>query len=189
MITKETFGAAAPWTVFRGEAADPGPVFWGLFDIEPGDYGFVEDPDHDLESLGVDFIEPELDSDYRSEQPASADDLDAALAYLRRGGALCKVPDAPGSRYWRLLVVGEPVPTHDFKIEARTPGGAVCWHPYASYAAAKADLPRVKRRARGLGVLRESWQIVPIHQGEPAVPAATVQAAIDAAKRGGRSLR
>jgi hypothetical protein len=148
-------------------------VFWGLFDIEPGDYGFVEDPAHDLEALGVDFTEPELDDDYRSEQPAGADDLDAALAYLRRGGSLCKVPDAPGSPYWRLLVVGEPVPTHDFKIEARTPEGPICWHPYASYAAAQADLPRVKKRARGLGVLRDSWQIVPIHAAEPAASGAT----------------
>jgi hypothetical protein len=134
-----------------------------LSEIEPADYGFVEDPEHDLEALGVDFVEPQLDNEYRREQPSGAADLDAALAYLRRGGALCKVPDAPGSRYFRLLVVGEQVSTADFKIEALTKTGRISWHPYPSYAAAEADLPRVKRQARMLGIIRGSWEIAPLH--------------------------
>lgn len=175
-ITKETFAAAPAWTMFRGAAADPGPIFWDLFDFNINDTDFEEDPAHDLEALRIKFTQPELDSEYQSEQPAGADDNDAALAYLRRGGTLCKVPDAPGSPYWRLLVVGERVSTHDFKIEARTRRGPICWHPYASHAAAHEDLPRIKKQARGVGVIRDSWQIVPIHESVTAAPSASSRA-------------
>jgi hypothetical protein len=32
-------------------------------------------------------------------------DDDATLEYLAKGGALIKLPDSPGSKYWRMYVI------------------------------------------------------------------------------------
>lgn len=110
MITKERFFEAPMWTIFVGDSEDPGPVVWELFDVS--DMGSLEEMDRRLEELGLLAQTPQKVDD--AVQPhEDTDDLDAALAFLRLGGALCKVPDdedphASGSKYWRLLVV-EPL--------------------------------------------------------------------------------
>jgi hypothetical protein len=104
MITKKELEDAPYWTIFEGQAEDPGSVGWALFYIYP-----VEDHPEDvttkMSSLDVSLFEPEIDGD-KKQPRGDVDDLDAALAYLRDGGKLCKVPDRMDSSYWRLLAVG-----------------------------------------------------------------------------------
>ena len=72
-----------------------------------------------MDELGIVMEMPQKEDDpEESPQPRDdVDDIDAALAYLRSGGALCKVPDSEDptssrSKYWRLLVI-EPVALAD----------------------------------------------------------------------------
>ncbi len=88
--------------------AESKTVVWDLFEINECTVG-----DLDLASRLVGHAvvnqEPEVDYDSKT---GDEDDIDAVLSYLRSGGALCKVPDAPGSKYFRFLVVpfpGSPV--------------------------------------------------------------------------------
>lgn len=109
MITKRQLEEAPLWTIFQGEAADPSPVGWDLFWLDTVRY--PPDIAAKMTELGILYEEPELDSDKEEFDEKGipingVDDLDAALMYLRSGGALCKVPDTAESKYWRLLVVG-----------------------------------------------------------------------------------
>lgn len=114
LITRRRLEEAPSWTVFKGPAEDPGRIKWELFEPEP-----VEEHPQDVQMrmlrLGVWLEEPEIDAEWRHSKRwhwrwiwppwRRPDDLDAALAYLRRGGTLCKVPDTMDSKYWRLLVI------------------------------------------------------------------------------------
>lgn len=109
-ITRRQIEDAPMWTIFRGEAVDPGPIKWEIFEPGPAD-PWPEDVLAKMELLSVWVEEPEIEDDwaaggswrrFRFHRP---DDGDAALAYLNKGGVLCKVPDTMNSKYWRLLVV------------------------------------------------------------------------------------
>ena len=114
MITRARLEDAPMWTIFQGDAEDPGPVLWDIFHISPAD-SYSEAIERRMEELGVVMEGPQSEGDPENGiQPRNnVDDLDAALAFLRSGGALCKVPDdedpsSPRSKYWRLLVI-EPL--------------------------------------------------------------------------------
>lgn len=105
MITRKRLEDAPMWTIFTGDAEDPGPVVWDVFSISAGEV------DRKMVEFGVIMEMPQIDNN--EPQPRyEADDLDAALAFLRSGGALCKVPDSADSPYWRLLVI-EPMALAD----------------------------------------------------------------------------
>lgn len=107
MIMRKQLEEAPMWTIFTGEAADPGPISWGLFSFEPA-RPYPEDVLQKMRTLSVLQEEPEKNDE--GQQPrANVDDTDAALMYLRNGGSLCKVPDTMASKYWRLLVVAPVV--------------------------------------------------------------------------------
>ena len=96
------------WTIFNGLAEDPGPILWDVFHISPAS-SYPSDVQEEMDARGVSMDMPQIEDVAREPQPrADVDDIDAALAFLRSGGALCKVPDEEGSKYWRLLVV-EPM--------------------------------------------------------------------------------
>lgn len=89
-------------------AVDPGPVVWDLFEMVGARIG---DVDEASAMIGLDVIrqEPERDAESHDLQgDPRFDDIDAALAYVRAGGALCKVPDYRGSKHFRFLVVPFP---------------------------------------------------------------------------------
>lgn len=96
------------WTIFTGSAEDPGPIVWDIFCINYGLYS--EEIERKMEELGISEEMPQVDDN--APQPYEVNDLDAALSFLRSGGALCKVPDSEGSNYWRLLVI-EPLALAD----------------------------------------------------------------------------
>lgn len=100
------------WTIFTGTAEDPGPVLWDVFSITPA-RPYPEEIERRMEELGILLEEPQREDDYKGQPRDDVDDIDAALAFLRSDGALCKVPDAedpasPRAKYWRLLVI-EPM--------------------------------------------------------------------------------
>lgn len=106
------------WTIFTGAAEDPGSVLWGIFSISPAD-PYSEEIERRMDELGVVMEGPQSEGDPENGvQPRDdVDDTDAALAFLRSGGALCKVPDdedpaSPRAKYWRLLVI-EPTALAD----------------------------------------------------------------------------
>ncbi len=103
--TAESFTTAPAFAVFEGEAADPGPVPFALFDLDG--YGTFGDLDEASAATGLDVqaSEPEVCDDENDGR--AFDDTHAALAHLRAGGALCKVPDSEGSPHYRLLVVAQ----------------------------------------------------------------------------------
>lgn len=111
LITVAKFMAAPDWTIFHGDAENPGPIQWAVFTIEPAD-AYPMDVEQRMEQLGIWLEGPLIEDDWvvspwrwRWFRWSRPDDLDAALAFLNKGGTLCKVPDAVGSKYWRLLVV------------------------------------------------------------------------------------
>jgi hypothetical protein len=106
LLTREKINAAPMWTIFNGPARAPGPMMWAVFDISDN---YSQAMVARMEKLDVHPSEPELDSEFESEQPQGADDISAGLAYLSSGGTLCKVPDTEASKSWRLLVVGTEV--------------------------------------------------------------------------------
>lgn len=104
--TKELLESGLPdYAVLVGPSrvAESPQVVWDLFDVDASPdmlslaRGYV--------GLPVSGLEPEADHEVGGQD---GDDLDAALSYLRSGGALCKVPDSPRSRHFRLLVVPFP---------------------------------------------------------------------------------
>lgn len=99
-ITRRDLEEAPAWTIFSGPAEDPGPLEWGVMEISPAT-PYPEGILAKMEALHVVCDEPQRDDEAEEKK----DDIDAALAYLRSGGTLCKVPDEEGSKYWRLLVV------------------------------------------------------------------------------------
>lgn len=107
--TRELMESAPPYSVFIGLVdeslhAELDKVYWETFDVE-------HDSDLACEKTGLEVFteEPELDNEFYSEQSVeTADDLDAALCYLLKGGALCKVPDEEGSPHYRFLTVNTP---------------------------------------------------------------------------------
>jgi hypothetical protein len=107
--TLESIDAAPPFAVFKGDAEDPGPLVWEIFDI--GDAARDIERASEVTGLLICASEPERDDEVCSElkilntRGLTFDDNDACLAYLRAGGALCKVHDYEGSPYYRLLVV------------------------------------------------------------------------------------
>jgi hypothetical protein len=107
--TLESIDAAPPFAVFKGDAEDPGPVVWEIFDI--GGNGDTIEQASDVTGLLICASEPERDDEAcsqletRNTRGQTFDDNDACLAYLRAGGALCKVHDYEGSPHYRLLVV------------------------------------------------------------------------------------
>ena len=112
--TKELLEGGLPdyaLLVGPSRVAEVKPVVWDLFELE-GSHGDLDEASSRI-GLPVLAQEPEADGEAsRSEAGMRLDDLDAALSYLRQGGALCKVPDHPGSKWFRLLVVpfpGDPV--------------------------------------------------------------------------------
>jgi hypothetical protein len=114
VITRKCLEDAPMWTIFTGAAEDPGPIRWDVAAIYPEPY--PEEIERKMEGLGILLEEPQRE-DAAEEQPSSEDDIGAALAFLRSGGALCKVPDSedatsPNSKYWRLLVI-EPLALAD----------------------------------------------------------------------------
>ncbi len=108
--TKELLESGLPdYAVLVGPSrvVESPQVVWDLFDVDASPdmlslaRGYV--------GLPVSGLEPEADHEVGGQD---GDDLDAALSYLRSGGALCKVPDSPGSKHFRLMVVpfpGSPV--------------------------------------------------------------------------------
>ncbi len=109
--TKDALTEVPDYSLLVGPArvSESKPVVWDLFDVD-GDcaHGDVEEASRRI-GLPVSLQEPEVDHEAARRHE---DDLDAALSYLRAGGALCKVPDRPGSTCFRLLVVpfpGSPV--------------------------------------------------------------------------------
>lgn len=118
MLTRKYLEEAPMWTIFTGDAEDPGPILWDIFHITPAD-SYPEEVERKMDELGVTMDMPQKEDDpEESPQPRDdVDDVDAALAFLRSGGALCKVPDAedptsPRAKYWRLFVI-EPVALAD----------------------------------------------------------------------------
>jgi hypothetical protein len=105
--TCDVLHAAPLFAVFKGPAPDVKPGRWEIFELDGCTHG---DTEHASEVTGLSVLdsEPERDDDACDGDP-SFDDVDAALAYLRNGGALCKVPDHDGSKYYRFLVVDESV--------------------------------------------------------------------------------
>ncbi len=75
-------------------------LFWDTFEVDhPTDEACAKT------GLLVLDMEPEIDVEAGQK---GVDDFDAAIAFLDRGGTLCKVPDDVGSPYSRLLVVSTP---------------------------------------------------------------------------------
>ncbi len=109
---EETLHAAPPFAVFVGQpdpSFDPGSLVWDLFDIGSGTLGDLEEAARKT-GLHVLSYEPEIDRD-AAEANEGRNDFDAALAYLKAGGVLCKVPDSPKSPYYHLMsvnVIGSP---------------------------------------------------------------------------------
>lgn len=108
--TKEILSEIPDYSLLVGPArvAESKAVVWDLFDLDGCSHGDVDEASRRV-GLPVALREPEVD--YEAARPHE-DDLDAALSYLRAGGALCKVPDRPGSTCFRLMVVpfpGSPV--------------------------------------------------------------------------------
>lgn len=110
--TAGSFHDAVPFAVFVGQpdpSFDPGTLVWSVFDIEFGTVGDLEEASRKT-GLPVTSFEPEVDQEAR-EANEGRDDLDAALAYLKAGGVLCKVPDAANSRHYHMMsvnVIGSP---------------------------------------------------------------------------------
>jgi len=107
MITPETLLAAKPFELISGEAQSNGFAAWELFDLFDSNHG---DTDDASERTGVDVFDlsPMRDDEachgLRKPDGSEYDDLDAALAYLAKGGTLVKVPDYEDSPHWRLMV-------------------------------------------------------------------------------------
>ena len=112
-MKKEDFERAEMFTVFTGPVDEGETIIeedeWDLFGIDGGtvaDAAVREEANrrgiqlaHDIEGF---FLEPEADHEFVRE---GADDHDAALAYITNGGRLVKLPDAMGSKYYRLYPV------------------------------------------------------------------------------------
>jgi hypothetical protein len=111
-VKKEDFERAEMFTVFTGPV-DEGEIIieeheWDLFGISGG--AVAADVRREALRLGIQlahdiegfFLEPEMDSEFALH---SHDDHDAALAYIANGGRLVKLPDAMGSKYYRLYPV------------------------------------------------------------------------------------
>jgi hypothetical protein len=108
--SKESLYKIPDYSLLVGPArvAECKPVVWDLFAVLGCSHG---DTDEATRRIGLPVILQEPEIDYEVARPHE-DDFDAALSYLRSGGALCKVPDRPGSTCFRLLVVlfpGSPV--------------------------------------------------------------------------------
>ncbi len=108
--TKDGLAEIPDYSLLVGPArvAESKSVVWDLFDLVGCAHGDLNEASRRV-GLPVLLQEPEVDNE--AVRPHE-DDLDAALSYLRAGGALCKVPDRPGSTCFRLLVVpfpGSPV--------------------------------------------------------------------------------
>ncbi len=126
VVTKGVFGPMPDYAVVSGlvdgqEYRETGATLkWDLFNIE----GCTAGDEHEarrVTGLPVCVEEPELDwstmsgedeDDWTDEQREAGeaeskkyDDLDAAVAFLKAGGTLCKVPDRVGSPHFRMLVV------------------------------------------------------------------------------------
>jgi hypothetical protein len=115
MITKDVLHAAPPFTVFftafpEMDVPDPGLTDdqWDMFETN---YPHSSGVEQELERLGICLMggadNPEIDD--VEAKDTGFDDFDAALMYLRKGGALVKVPDAlhgPKAEYYVLYAVG-----------------------------------------------------------------------------------
>ena len=108
-VMKEDFAAAPDYAVISGLVenvefrGDVGTLVWDLFSIEGCTMGDHERA-REITGLPVCVEEPEIDND-SEEENRGLDDHDAAIAFLRKGGTICKVPDSEGSPHFRLLVV------------------------------------------------------------------------------------
>ncbi len=105
--TRETFTQGLPdYSLLVGPSrvVESAPVVWDLFDLDGCEHGDVDVATRRI-GAPVQATEPEVDSDFEKD---GYDEFDAALSYLRAGGALCKVPDWDGSAHFRLMVVAFP---------------------------------------------------------------------------------
>lgn len=106
---RDVLESASPYAIFKGlvdEALSPelDKVYWETFGVD-------HETETACERTGLEVLaeEPELENDAYADMIVEPhDDVDAALAYLRKGGALCKVHDSEGSPYYRFLVVATP---------------------------------------------------------------------------------
>lgn len=103
LFTKKDIERAPMFTVFPGRAVRPKykrGVRWDIFSTT----GPADDVQSILIDLNVDVTsdEPQRDD---TVAPKTFDDLDAAVQALMDGLWLCKVPDSPRSKYYRMYVV------------------------------------------------------------------------------------
>jgi len=113
VITKKVLMDAPYFTAFFGPAERGRCTkrrYWDVFAIDGGRV-FDDHVGQRAEAMGIHvrgdddgmLFEPEVNDELRDE--SCADDLDACLAYLAKGGALVKLPDEIGSRYYRFYVL------------------------------------------------------------------------------------
>jgi hypothetical protein len=109
-VSPSDFDAAPMYTVFKGPAEESGiGGAWELFTLS--DYAH-EQVIEEAARKGI-FLaysengiqEPQYDQDLLAPTSSYASDYLAACAYLNTGGRLVKLPDALGSRYFRLYPV------------------------------------------------------------------------------------
>jgi hypothetical protein len=115
LVRPEDFETAPMYTVFKGPAEDTGiGNGWDIFSIDGGTVASAEvmkEAAHRGIVVALDddgmMMQPQWDADVIAddEHPELADDFKAACAYLNSGGRLVKLPDVPGSKYFRLYPV------------------------------------------------------------------------------------
>ncbi len=104
--TRDSICAAPNFMVLVGEAEDPQIPAWALFETSGCTCG---DTELATKMTGVEVFDlsPSRDDELcvglTKANGEQFDDIDAALAYLRKGGTLCKVPDHEGSKHFRFL--------------------------------------------------------------------------------------
>lgn len=112
LVKPDDFEKAPMYTVFKGPAEDTGiGNGWDIFSIDGGTVSDAEVMKEAarrgivvaLDDAGM-MLQPQWDADIIDdhEHPELADDFKAACAYLNSGGRLVKLPDVPGSKYFRL---------------------------------------------------------------------------------------
>lgn len=115
LLQPDDFEKAPMYTVFSGPAADTGiGDGWDIFAIDGGSVAsdeVMKEAAHRgiivaLDDCGM-MMQPQWDADVVDDDknPELADDYKAACAYLNSGGRLVKLPDVPGSKYFRLYPV------------------------------------------------------------------------------------
>lgn len=95
MITRADLEAALPWQVFRGASEDPcRGTAWALFEYSIGcSAAELVARGWKLAPPGTHALSPQRDDERSWARGRRPDDIDAALAYLRTGGALVFAPD------------------------------------------------------------------------------------------------